>query len=421
MPKQSKRLVSTDREVATAKRPIKGVVAEYRVKGVPGLVLRVTRTGTRAWTHWIKRPSTGRWTKYRIGPYPTVTFARAKEEAVRLRRQVIDGIDPFAVQVVDRNTLTIRALGERFVERTKAKCRTWRETERILQINVDLVLGDMRADRVTTIDIVRMLDKIEDRGAGVMANRTLSLVRRLFNWAFTEGLVDIANPAQRIPRRVRETARRRVLDEAELKMLWTALDDGAGFDPVTGDSLRLAILLGARIGEITGMKRDELEGDTWRLPASRSKSGHEVVRPLPPMAKRIIERRLKAAKCSPFVFASPNGGTVPITSRAPAKALRRAAERALVPASFSPHDLRRTARTFWAQLGVSPDIARRLLGHTPPTADIDARVYDRFDHQVAMADALARWERLLLEIERDVGHCALSSSETPARAAAPQR
>jgi Arm DNA-binding domain len=91
MPKKSEALLSTDREVASAMRPPAGrLVAEYRVAGTPNLVLRVTASGHRAWCYWLKRPKTGRWSKYSIGPYPTVKLARAREEAVRLRLSVID-------------------------------------------------------------------------------------------------------------------------------------------------------------------------------------------------------------------------------------------------------------------------------------------------------------------------------------------
>lgn len=71
MPKKSEALLSTDREVASAMRPPAGrLVAEYRVAGTPNLVLRVTASRHRAWCYWLKRPKTGRWSKYNIGPTP---------------------------------------------------------------------------------------------------------------------------------------------------------------------------------------------------------------------------------------------------------------------------------------------------------------------------------------------------------------
>src|SRR5262245_33971450 len=136
MAKRSQALISTDREVAAAKPPPQGrVVAEYRIAGVPNLVLRVKGTGSRSWTSWLKRPKTGRWAKYNVGPYPAVTFARARDEALRLRRAVIDGADPFDIRTTGCGVLSLQKLGETFVTRhAKAKKRSWAEDERTLKV-----------------------------------------------------------------------------------------------------------------------------------------------------------------------------------------------------------------------------------------------------------------------------------------------
>jgi integrase len=83
-----------------------------------------------------------------------------------------------------------------------------------------------------------------DRGAPIGANRTLALLRKLFNWASAEGYLQSPNPAAGVPIRAKESARRRVLSEGELRSFWRALD-GLGFDEVTADALRLELLLGA--------------------------------------------------------------------------------------------------------------------------------------------------------------------------------
>src|SRR5438128_11821573 len=118
MPRTSKALVSTDRQVAAAKPPPGGrVCAEYRIAGTPNLVLRVTGSGYRFWTYWLKRPRTARWQKYNIGPYPAVTLATARDEAVRLRRAIIEGSDPFDGRMAGRGVLSLQVLGETFITR----------------------------------------------------------------------------------------------------------------------------------------------------------------------------------------------------------------------------------------------------------------------------------------------------------------
>ena len=402
MPRKSRALISTDREVYAAKSPPPGGDrSEYRIAGAPGLVLRVTCDGRRSFVAWLKRRKTGGWQKYTIGAYPTVTLARAKQEMLRLKTAVLDGKDPFEERAAGSGILTVKTLGETFITRyAKPKKRSWAEDERKLNRDVNPTLGNMRADLVTRTDVVRLLDAIHDRGAPVHANRTLSLVRKLFNWAAAEGYLTVANPALGIPMRAKECARTRTLTEDEIRGLWHGLE-GPGFDDVTADALRLQLLLGARIREVTGMKWTELALEqaipVWTLPAARSKSGRDVTRPLPPTALAIIRGRLDADE-SEFVFASPIDSSQSIIPEAPTRALSRAAKRGLVPSGFTPHDLRRTCRTFWAKHRVEETVAKKLLGHAPPKSDVTASVYDQYSYLPEMRRALVRWERTVLAI-----------------------
>ena len=310
-------------------------------------------------------------------------------------------LDPFETRDANRNALTLRGLGEIYIKRyAKPKKRSWAEDQRKLDHDIYPALGECRADLVTKLDVVRLADAICDRGAPVLANRTLGLVRKLFNFGVAEGYVE-ANPALGIPMRAKEQTRTRTLTDEELHSFWHALN-GPGFDDVTADALRLQLLLGARIREVTGMQRAELAINgaepSWTLPAVRAKGGRDVQRPLLPEALAVIKRRLEDCDESPFVFASPNDTDQPITPKAPTRALKRAADRLLVPGGFTPHDLRRTSRTRWAKLGIEPTLAKKILGHAPPKNDVDASVYDQHCYMPEMRNALARWESDLLGI-----------------------
>ena len=244
-----------------------------------------------------------------------------------------------------RRQPTFADLCETYLRRhARPKKRSAGEDER--KINTDLLpeLGSLFADDLSKADIIRAVDRIADRGAGIAANRTLALLRKLYNWGMAEGLVG-ANPAAGIPMRAKERTRERVLTDDEIVRFWSALDE-SGFELVTADALRLQLLLGARIREVTDLVVSELQLEgrepVWRLPRERAKSGQDIVRPLPALAVSIIKRRLQG---TPFVFASTANRGRPITPRAPARAVQRAAQRGLLPAGFTPHDLRRTAAT----------------------------------------------------------------------------
>jgi site-specific recombinase XerD len=57
-----------------------------------------------------------------------------------------------------------------------------------------------------------------------MANRTLAIVRKMFNFAIERDWIDV-NPCHMVKRVVRERPRDRVLSEDEIRAVWTALDD----------------------------------------------------------------------------------------------------------------------------------------------------------------------------------------------------
>ena len=101
-----------------------------------------------------------------------------------------------------------------------------------------------------------------------------------------------------------------------------------------------------------------------------------------------------------FVFASPANPARPITPQAPARAVRRAAEKGLMLAGFTPHDLRRTAATKLAALGVEEAVCKRVLGHVPRRSDVLASVYNRHSYLPEMRRALEKLEQHLLALVR---------------------
>jgi integrase len=63
--------------------------------------------------------------------------------------------------------------------------------------------------------------------------------------------------------------------------------------------------------------------------------------------------------------------------------------------AFTLHDLRRTARTGLARLGIRPDIAERYLNHAQPGI---IATYDVYHYLEKKRDALTRWADHLHEL-----------------------
>ena len=421
MPRTSDYLLSTDRQILGLRPPADGRDrAQFRIKGAPGLVLRVTTSGAKSWGLWLRDERQHRWRMLTLGRYPRMTLAAAFAEWKRLGAEAGGDRDPFQVREQDKSAPTLRFIGNAYIQRhARPKKRSWEADQQNLVREVYPVLGNARADQIKKVELVSLLNTIHDRGAPVQANRILALLRKMFNWAVAEGLLE-STPAVGIPSRAKELARTRVLDRSEIAALWGALDAGV-FEEITADCLRLQFLLGARVREITGMQRSELHLDTemptWVLPGARAKSGRDVTRPLTPWALSIIRRRLDKSGGSPYVFASPADASRPLTTRAPSNAIRRAGQAGRLriarsqacvwrEVGFKPHDLRRTCRTYLAKLGVSETVAKKILGHAPARSDVTASVYDQHSYLPEMRMALESWERELLRIADENGGAA---------------
>ncbi len=164
---------------------------------VPGLALRVGRGGTKTWL--VRYRASGRYRRLKLGRYPTLSLAKAREKARDKLVVVSDGGDPAAeAKVLRSDEATFRALTD---EVLKAKGAGWRDatrTERTRIINTELipVWGSRPAASIGRRDVVLLLDRIEERGATVMRNRVLATIKMVFNVGIRRGFPGVeANPA----------------------------------------------------------------------------------------------------------------------------------------------------------------------------------------------------------------------------------
>jgi integrase len=243
--------------------------------------------------------------------------------------------------------------------------------------------------------VIELLDSITDRGANYMANRTLAHVRKLFNWALERGIVD-ASPAAAVRAPASETSRDRVLEPAELAALWWASGElGWPFGPL----VRLLVITGQRIGEVTSMRWGHLDLDRaeWCLPAELVKTGRAHTVPLSDLALEIIAG-LPRIGDSPLVFPSPRAGsTRPVTNFGKAK---RDFDRLSGVTGWRFHDLRRTTATGLQRLGVRLEVTEAVLGHVSGSRAGIVGVYQRHEYAPEKRAALDAWAR---EVERIIG------------------
>jgi integrase len=149
-------------------------------------------------------------------------------------------------------------------------------------------------------DIRELLDVLVDHGLVREAEKRRQTVGTMFRWALSQDIVE-ADPTAGLNGYGAGTPRDRVLTVEEIEALWRWFDSGS-LSPDAADILRLELLIGARCGEISGLRAEEIDRDKWlwTLPPARSKNGRQRITPIVGAAREIIERRLSDVDKGPL-------------------------------------------------------------------------------------------------------------------------
>jgi integrase len=372
-------------------------ITEYWDTKVAGLCLRVFSTGRASWSFRYRPRNGGARQRITLGSLADLSLAAARDRAARLRIEVADGADPQRdrqeKRVAARNVLTFTVLADRYVELyAKRKKASWRNDVLYLK-RPRAAWGHMPVEEITRRWIMMLLDEIATT-APVSANRTHTVLSKLFSWA-VESEMAAANPIAGLRKRAAETPKERTLTDAEIAVLWPALDR-AGLTIDLADALRLILLTGQRPGEVAGMQRAEIVAPEsasqarWELPAERTKARRPHVVPLAPSALSVVNTALKRRRTDGderAVLASRFTGRDGIARHSLSQGLKRVIQRldpALDPDAVrslregppTPHDLRRTLATGLARLGIPREDRLAVLGHVAD--DVHGKHYDKY-------------------------------------------
>lgn len=368
---------------------------------LPGFGLYVGKSGVQSY-FFEYRPGRGRSVAKRrisIGKHGAPwTPAAARDKALELLAAVKEGRDPLvereaALKGPDRSRL-MSVIVEEWLRRDQADNRSCAEVERVMRHDVLPVWGNRPIDEIRKRDIIELIDGIADRGAKIMANRTLAHVKRLFRWATSRDIIE-SDPAAHVEKPAAETRRDRVLSDQELIVLWRA-SAAMGFP--LGPALQMLILTGARREEILGLSWSEVDlpGAAIRLPAVRSKVKEGRIIPLSQLATAILGS-LPRVGGGNAVF-SFNGNT-PFTNvgRAKPRIDRKMADISVEPiAAWRLHDIRRTVATGLQRLGSRLEVIEAVLGHVSGSRAGIVGVYQRHRFEAETRATLEMWAEHLV-------------------------
>jgi integrase len=294
---------------------------------------------------------------------------------------------------------TLGAAIDRYLDRyavRRMRPDYFKETRRALERDVKAVLGDRPIVDVTRRDVRELLEQIVDRGSPSHANHVLAYLRAMLNWAISNDVIE-ANPTQGLKMPAPLVQRDRALDDGELRLFWRACDKlGWPFGPL----FKLLLLTAQRRDELAHAVWSEIDLDKglWTLPRERVKNDKAHVVHLSTLAVEIFEALPKVH--DRLVFTT-NG-------ERPVSGFGRARERLLTYMldalaeergeggrieAFTLHDLRRTAATGMAGLGIARHVVDRILNHTAGKISGVARIYNRHAYLAERKAAMEAWSR----------------------------
>ena len=153
--------------------------------GFPGLALRVSYGGARAWVYFYRLQ--GKQRRMTLGRYPGMTLADARTAWQDARKAVGIGEDPARRRPIEADSFD--AVADEWLKRDQACNRSRQEVERILRVDVRPEWAGRQIATIGRRDVLDLIDKIADRGAVTAARRLHSHLHRLFRWSVGRGII----------------------------------------------------------------------------------------------------------------------------------------------------------------------------------------------------------------------------------------
>jgi integrase len=342
----------------------------------------------------IVTPSGGKWWrfKYRIGPkekllslgtYPTVGLAKARIRRDKAREQVADGIDPSRVRKATKaasvnSENTFEVIAREWFSKFEPGWAPGHSIKILGRLENDVYpyIGDRPILEITPPELLRVLHRIESRGALDSAHRTRNTCSQIFRYAVATGRAD-RDPAADLrgalpPARGKHFAA--ITDPEEAAGLLRAIDGYKG-SFVTICALRLAPLVFVRPGELRHAEWAEidLEKAEWNIPAKKMKLKHPHLVPLSRQAVDIIKEIQPLTGAGRYVFPSVRTNSRPMSDNTVLAALRRMG---YTNEEMTGHGFRAMARTILDEvLNVRADFIEHQLAHE--VKDPNGRAYNR--------------------------------------------
>ncbi len=378
----------TDTKIKTAKPKEK----PYQLPDGNGLVLDIKPTGRKSWV--MRYRIQGKSKKLVLGEYPYYSLADARKWREECKMKLVHDTDPAEERKAEKDKLkkesanTVEAFAQFWLtDHVEKVNQNPRNIRRVIEKDVIPAIGNMNIKDVEPVHIHAITDSIKKRGADTSALLTRNVMKRMYAYAISRGLVSF-NPASAIEARFIAQAKSRdvALTPDEIGKLLRGIYT-SNIKRSNKLALHLLILTMVRKSELIEAQWDEIDfaKAQWSIPKERMKKSKNHVVYLSQQALAMFEELKSLAGHSPWVLPSRNTWKKPI-SKSTLNAVIRTLD--LDIRDFVIHDFRRTASTQLHEMGFNSDWIEKCLAHEQGGV---RGVYNRAQYADQRKDMLQKW------------------------------
>lgn len=381
---------------------------------VPGLTFTLSGTGAAAWV--LRYRYAGKPRELTIGRYPDFTIAMAKADALEARAKIQQGVDVAREKQKDRieraAAKSFRELARDYMDKVFPRLAETTVKQRRQHIEGVILpkLGGVPARDVTAADVVSLIEAVGKKSVNV-AELVFTAMSEIFKHGVARHVV-LANPCAGISVSAicgkPEPKRQRLkLTEEELRIILPELPT-IGAENALAVKIQLATCV--RLGELARAEWEhvDLARAEWVITDANSKTGRGFVVPLVPAVVGWFKELQTLSAGSRYVLPARQvrrrqtyGREIHFEQRALNSMLHKLCDRLDGRVRrFTPHDLRSTARSHLAALGINLLIAERCLNHSLGGL---VAIYDQHDYLTERRAALYLWAAFILACEAGQG------------------
>lgn len=346
-----------------------------------GLFLLIHPNGSKYWRQ--KYRAGGKEKTLAHGVYPEVGLKEARERRDEARKLLANGIDPG-----EHRKAMNEAKAERAANSFEAVAREWighKKTEWTESVAIKTLsrfdkdifpwMGGRPIAEITAPEILKVLRRIDDRGARYTAHKARENIGQVFRYAIQTSRAE-RDPSADLKGAIppaKEKHFAAITTPGEVAALLRAIDAFRGTFPVLC-ALRLSPLLFVRPGELRRAEwaSFDLDRAEWRYLVTKTGTNHLV--PLASQAVAILRELHALTGHGQYVFPGARDPKQTMSDAAVNAALRRMGYD--TKEEMTGHGFRAMARTILhEELGIKPEVIEHQLAHQVP--DVLGTAYNR--------------------------------------------